>query len=49
MDDHLLQSAAARFDSGLADLETELATWYTWNVLQTRKTLLGSDSQQEAV
>jgi hypothetical protein len=20
-------------DSGLADLETELATWYTWNVL----------------
>jgi hypothetical protein len=22
-------------DSGLADLETELATWYTWNVLQT--------------
>jgi hypothetical protein len=34
MDDHLfLQSAAARLDSGLADLETELATWYTWNVL----------------
>jgi hypothetical protein len=27
MDDHLFCSRAARFDSGLADLETELATW----------------------
>jgi hypothetical protein len=41
MDDHLLQSAAARFDSGLADLETELATWYTWNVLADPQNTLG--------
>jgi hypothetical protein len=32
MDDHLFAVGGARLDSGLADLETELA-WYTWNVL----------------
>jgi hypothetical protein len=32
MDDHL-QSAAARFGFWFSRPETELATWYTWNVL----------------
>jgi aconitate hydratase len=48
MDDHLLQSAAARFDSGLADLETELATWYTWNVLADPAKHSCSDSHTPA-
>jgi hypothetical protein len=39
MDDHLFLQSAARLDSGLADLETELATWYTWNVLAWQNTL----------
>jgi aconitate hydratase len=46
MDDHLLQSA--RFDSGLADLETELATWYMERFGRPGKTLLGSDSHTPA-
>jgi hypothetical protein len=34
MDDHFFCSRRRHvLDSGLADLETELATWYTWNVL----------------
>jgi hypothetical protein len=51
MDDHLLQSAAARFDSGLADLETELATWYMERFGRPGKTLLVQTAirQQEAV
>jgi aconitate hydratase len=47
MDDHLFQSAAARFDSGLADL-VELATWYTWNVLADLAKHSCSDSHTPA-
>jgi hypothetical protein len=44
-------SRAARFDSGLADLETELATWYTWNVLAdlAKHSVQTAIRQQEAV
>jgi hypothetical protein len=33
MDDPSFTVGGGVLDSGLADLETELATWYTWNVL----------------
>jgi hypothetical protein len=48
MDDHLFCSRRHVLDSGLADLETELATWYTWNVLADRQNTLGSDSHTPA-
>jgi hypothetical protein len=35
-------------DSGLADLETELATWYMERFGRPGKTLLGSDSHTPA-
>jgi aconitase A len=48
MDDHLFFTVGGGVWILVADLETELATWYTWNVWQTRQNTLGFDSHTPA-